>query len=515
MSLKSNSHFVIVGGMIFENYGRALGPYRVRSAAQQAGYTTSIIDYPWVLDQSSLDRMLDHVIGSNTLAIGISYTWEVSSPVHDVSTQKSPIVMVRDYVTRRGLSMPVILGCATDSRIPTEIRSAADWIISGFGELSVPAVLRYLSGTDLGLKFKTQTVKGQKINLVTSNSDYVVSDMTQLQTDWEPEDMFKPHQPMTIETCRGCVFSCAYCNYQFTGKKDYQYIRPVENLADELRRNYDMFGTTRYMIADDTFNDSMEKIDRMRRAVDMARLPNFEFVSYIRPELLVMRPEMIPALIDLGLRGAHFGLESYNDQSRRLVGRSNEMARVVDAIRSLKSQSPRRIGTLATFIVGLPHDTKDQLEGYNQHLISAENDYLDAWMFGGLMIRNKFAGQVVEFNPDPGQNKDASAMERNPEKYGYTVSKISGDALGAAWKNAHMTSLEANQIAQRFNEQSTAHRSYGGWYVASGWYFNLPESFTSTKGNLKLTTLIDLGRRSCRQRAQHWLQHIDSSKISQ
>jgi radical SAM superfamily enzyme YgiQ (UPF0313 family) len=282
----------------------------------------------------------------------------------------------------------------------------------------------------------------------------------------------------------------------------------VENLAEEFRRNYHMFGTTRYMIADDTFNDSMEKIDRLRRAVDMAKLPDFEFVCYLRPELLVLRPEMIPALIDLGLRGAHFGLESYNDQSRRLVGRSSEMVRVIDAIRELKSQSQRRIGTLATFIVGLPHDTKDQLERDNQHLMSTDNDYLDAWLFGGLMLRNKFAGNTISFNPQPGLNRDASAMEMWPEKYGYKVHKLANDKLAAAWHNEHMNSFEADKMAERFNQQGAPFKSFGGWYVASGWYFGLGEDYMAQPGNLKMSTLYELGRQSCVDRSQQWLAQI-------
>jgi radical SAM superfamily enzyme YgiQ (UPF0313 family) len=508
MSLKKNSHFVVVGGMIYENYGRALGPYRVRTAAENAGFVTSIIDYPWVLSQHDMDRLLDHVVGPNTLAIGISYTWEVASPMQKLNDQPPPIMLVRNYLNRRGLNVKIILGCATDSRIPPYIRTESDWIISGFAELSLPAVLQYLAGKNNDLKFESGTVGNRAVNFVNSNTNFVVSDMTQLETVFEPADNFQSHQPLTIETCRGCVFSCAYCNYQFKGKKDYQYIRPVENLAEEFRRNYHMFGTTRYMIADDTFNDSMEKIDRLRRAVDMAKLPDFEFVCYLRPELLVLRPEMIPALIDLGLRGAHFGLESYNDQSRRLVGRSSEMVRVIDAIRELKSQSPRRIGTLATFIVGLPHDTKDQLERDNQHLMSTDNDYLDAWLFGGLMLRNKFAGNTISFNPQPGLNRDASAMEMWPEKYGYKVHKLANDKLAAAWHNEHMNSFEADKMAERFNQQGAPFKSFGGWYVASGWYFGLGEDYMAQPGNLKMSTLYELGRQSCVDRSQQWLAQI-------
>lgn len=512
MSLKSNSHFVVVGGLIFENYGRALGPYRVRTAAQKAGFTTSIIDYPWVLSQEEFDTILDSVVGPNTLAIGISYTWEVASPVHKISPTRAPIFLVRDYLRRRSLDIKVILGCATDSRIPNEIRTNSDWIVSGFSEISLPAVLRHIAGQPVDLKFHTQQIDGHTVNIVHSNSNYIVNNMTQLQTDWEPNDGYLPHQPLTIETCRGCVFSCAYCNYQFTGKKDYQYIRPVDNLADEFRRNFEMFGTTRYMIADDTFNDSLEKINRLRAAVDQAKLPDFEFVCYLRPELLVLKPEQIPALIDLGLRGAHFGLESYNDRSRRLIGRSSEINKIIDAIRSLKSQSQRRIGTLATFIVGLPYDSKDQLERDHQHLMSADNDYLDTWLYGPLLLRNKFAGQEIKFNPEPGQNKDASAMERDPAKYGYTVHQLKNNSLNAGWKNQHMNSFEATQIAERFNAESAGCKSYGGWYMASGWYFDIAEDHMKIKGNLNMKQLVDLGIKSCQSRAQHWLTKINESR---
>lgn len=511
MSLKANSHFVVVGGLIFENYGRALGPYRIRTAAQKAGFTTSIIDYPWMLSPSDLDCMLDYVVGPDTLAIGISYTWEAQSG-YTLSVAKSPILLVRDYINRRGLKTKVILGSATDSKLPMNIIQAADWMVNGFAELAIVDLLHYLTDASFALKFTQRRLDTGLVNVINGNADYIVSDMTQLQTQWEPNDLYQPHQPLTIETCRGCVFSCAYCNYQFIGKKDYQYIRPVENLADELRRNYELFGTTRYMIADDTFNDSMEKLNRMRRAVDLAQLPRFEFVSYLRPELLVLRPEMIPALIDLGLKGCHFGLESYNDQSRRMVGRSSEMSRVIDSIRELKTQSKHRIGTLATFIVGLPHDTKDQLESWNQHLTGPDNDYLDAWLFGGLMLRNKFAGEVIQFNPAPGGNKNASAMERQPEKFGYTVHKLKNKSLEAAWKNEHMNSFEANKMAERFNKDAVPHRSFGGWYVASGWYFDLSESQMSAKGSLKQSTLIDLGTQSGQARAQYWLSQIEKSQ---
>ena len=514
MSLKQNSDFVLIGGMPYDINGRALGPYRLRTTTQQAGFTTSILDFPWVLSTDESDKILSYVIGANTIAVGVSYTWETLSKT--LPEKQGSLFVIKDYVRRKAPGVKIILGCANTSRIDPIAAYMADWIVNGFAEIALPELLKYLKNPAHDLKFVKKKIHGKTINFIDSNVDYVVNDMTILQTEFEVDDLFSSHQPLTIETCRGCVFSCAYCSYQFTGKKDYQYIRPVENLAEEFRRNYDLFGTTRYAIADDTFNDSMEKIDRVRKAVDLAKLPNFEFACYIRPELLVNKPAMIPALIDLGIRAAHFGVESFNNKSRRAIGRSSEINKVIDMIRHLKSSSKKRIGTLGSFIVGLPYDSKDQLEEYNNHLQSKDNDYLDCWAFGPLLLHNAQIGQTIKFKHSPGQDKGGSPMEKFPEQYGYTINKNEHSDIFASWQNQHMTADEAVKIAQKFNDQGLDKMSYGGWFVSAGWYFNLTDTQMAQKNSVythKLlsgspTVLFAEGTKSCRERANYWLEKI-------
>jgi len=513
MSLKHNSQFVIIGGMPYEMNGRALGPYRLRTVVQDAGFSTSILDFPWVLTQEESDTILDYIIGSSTIAVGVSYTWETLT--NAFSREQGSLFVIREYLIRKAPHVKIILGCANASRIEPKVGILVDWIVSGFAELSLPSLLNHLVNPEASLQYTKKSMWGRSINFINSNVDYVVNDMTMLQTKFEPIDRFEPHQPLTIETCRGCVFSCAYCSYQFTGKKDYQYIRPVENLAEEFKRNYEMFGTTRYAIADDTFNDSMVKIDRIRHAVDLAKLPKFEFACYVRPELLVNKPEMIPALVDLGIRAAHFGLESYNDKSRRAIGRSSQIEKVLDAIRELKSRSRQRIGTLGSFIVGLPHDTKEQLESYNEHLMSSENDYLDCWAFGPLLLHNTRIGQGIKFKHTPGEDRGGSAMEKFPEQYGYRLKKDEKNIF-ANWENPHMNVADAMEMAIRFNKQGSAKMSYGGWFVSAGWYFNLTDDQMRKEGSVLedrlysdgLSFLIDSGKQTCRNRADYWLDNI-------
>ena len=70
--------------------------------------------------------------------------------------------------------------------------------------------------------------------------------MDELETEYELEDNFKDFQPLPLEVSRGCIFKCAFCSHPFLGKKSYDYIRSPESLAKEIKRNYELFKTTRY-----------------------------------------------------------------------------------------------------------------------------------------------------------------------------------------------------------------------------------------------------------------------------
>ena len=66
---------------------------------------------------------------------------------------------------------------------------------------------------------------------------------------------------------RGCRFKCSYCNFPILGVKD-DYTRDADDFDTNLRRNYDDWGVTEYIITDDTFNDYVEKIRKYADRVE-------------------------------------------------------------------------------------------------------------------------------------------------------------------------------------------------------------------------------------------------------
>lgn len=461
--MKKNSSAIIIGGMPFEIYGRALGPYRVRTICEREGYSASVIDCAWAFEPHEFAEILDYVVGADTLIVGFSCTWRTESQSYTTQDWINTNFILA--LKSKYPHVNIVLGVSNVSRLDTGLMSVADWIVSGFSEDSLPKLLNHLSGLETDLNYSTKKIQNKELNFINGNSDYIVKNMDLLETVFDPLDYFEPHQPLTIETCRGCVFSCAYCTYPFLGKKTYEYIRSVESMAAEFRRNFNIFGTTRYIIADDTFNDSLEKISRVKEAVRQAELPNFEFVSYIRPELLHIKPAMIPALIDLGLKGAFFGIESFKDEARKAVGRSTPIKHVLDAIKELKSQGDVR--THASMIVGLPGDTREDILNWKHNLISGE--LFNSWGAGPLILSNTNLQQTINFKGSIQSEENRSAIEKDPAKYKYSVSQSSG-RIEAHWRNDHMSFQEAKEIASQLHNETDEFQSVGGWTLGSAWY---------------------------------------------
>lgn len=472
MSLYKNSDLVLLGGMPGESTGRALGPYRIRTILENCGYSTSIVDYFDTLTLEELKKICDFTLNENTIAVGLSWTWE-----QDVWKTKDKLIELNNlfkWIKIKNNKVKIIIGSSNLQRIPEELLDECDWVVGGYIEESLPKLFSYIKNNNSDLKFYPIKNKNKIVNFIDSNKDYIVNDCDNLYTKYYKEDNFLSYQPITIELCRGCVFNCAYCTYAFKNKKVFDYIRSAENISLELKRNYDLFGTTRYMLADDTFNDSLEKIDILKRAVDLAKLPNFEYVCYLRPEMLVSKPNMIEPLINLGLRGAHYGIESFNYTTRKLVGRPIPIEKIIDATANLKDKS-KKVRICGSLIIGLPGDKQDDYPKWKEILEKNIPHFLDSWWFGPLTLHRLSVRKIITFKgAQPASITNLSPIESNPEKFGYDVTKNYSSTI-INWKNEFMTYEEAISLAHYYTNVSTKVHKLAGWKIAAGWYHNLSD----------------------------------------
>lgn len=511
MSLQKKSDVIIFGGIPLDHRGRALGPFRIRTVVEKLNLTASIIDYFWGRKSCEIIRHIEYCCSENTKIFGISYTWIRDLMIETLHKQDISTSIGTDYTSIEQLleiiiawlkktypKIQIVIGSANSATIDKKLILKADWVIDGFAELSFPALISYLlNGSNL------KYTKRQEINYIDSNIDYKVKDLTHLHVDYKLTDNFASYQPLTLETCRGCLWNCAYCTYAFRGKKDYEYIRTIEHIANELKRNYELLGTTRYIIADDTFNDSEEKITRLLKAVNLAKLPSFNYVCYLRPEMLIIRPNMIPLLIELGLSGAHLGLESFNIESRKLMGRSGSIENIKDKLSELKQKSKNYVGLHGSLIIGLPYDSMDDIILWNQELCAQQGQFLDQWWWYPLQINQNSIGEKIKLdNQTISSQSNQSLIERYPEKYGYTID-YSKNNFHAWWKNKFMTLDQANDLAKKLFITNKDYIGFGGWSVAFAWYFNLSDEYIS-KEKINNFNFKEAGRQTVNSRFLYW-----------
>ena len=443
-------HAIIFTGIDLgpSNYFRSIGAYRIRTELEESGYNVKVIDYFQSLSNEDVELALQKYVSKETLWVGFSTTFFNTS---ELLQERS------DFFSnlRKQFNVPFVIGGA---KAMVEFLDFADIFVTGYADDATLAITKFLDNKETNLIFKDY--KGKKI--VDSNHNYDKKDLSNIPVVWKPEDGITAQQSLPMEIARGCIFNCAFCNFPLNNKSKFDYIRAKEDMYAEFMRNYEQFGTTNYWFMDDTYNDSMVKLELMHDVI--TSLPfKINFDTYIKPELLVRWPEQIDLLVESGLRGASFGVESYNKETRKAIQKGADIEKVLDAIGSMKQKSNGQVKVQINMIVGLPHQSEESVRESREHVVANPN--IDLWYWYPLLIHSK---EHHEYH---------SPIDRNPEKYGYQVAHkkrllkntLAGktNAWMTVWKNEHMNAIRAGRIADDLRQADEDYQKVAGWTCGS------------------------------------------------
>jgi radical SAM superfamily enzyme YgiQ (UPF0313 family) len=221
-----------------------------------------------------------------------------------------------------------------------------------------------------------------------------------------------------IETSRGCPFNCSYCTYPLRGrnKRDsIPYHKSADVFADELKRNYDLAGITKYSFIDSVFNESTEKLEDLLRARDKSGI-DINCSAFVRYELINKFPEQKQLLKELGLKMIGMGIESLHTPSAKTVGKGMNSEKVKNILYDLKSYWGDDIMLSGSLVIGLPEENPDTLEKWVPWILEKDCPITFGYIF------------PLSFN-------NGSIFTDAPEKYGYTILEN-----GAKWRNKYWDS---------------------------------------------------------------------------
>lgn len=354
-----------------------------------------------------------------------------------------------------------------------------DLNFKGFADGAVDDILDYLK-TGVYPKDLVNLLGVDKSKAVIDCNHYYNSfDLTNLRTEYTDNDFLSPNENFTLETGRGCIFKCKFCNFPLIGKKKNDYIRTKEDIKTEIVHNYNKWGITRYSITDDTFNDNELKVDilyEISQEIDF----DLSFMCYARVDLLHARPGSLDKMIKFGVKGMQFGIESMTPETSKLIGKGFTGDKLKSYLKEIKDQYPD-LHLTGSFIVGLPNESIQQVED-NIHF-AIDNNLLDAVPVFGLNIPKETGGVDISIFSKEWHNygyqelsKDEIVSLLSDDKYKSFVStdfdEISNHSV--LWKTATINVLDAEIAAQKIRHEIQDKTSLGGWNCFTTTYTGIP-----------------------------------------
>jgi L-rhamnose mutarotase len=417
---------------------RTLGVHKLAYCLRDAGYEVAVIHFLSVFTVEEIKHTLRHLISDKTLFVGVSNYFylpvdsvevDQSGSIEFKKTQPGCIIPhgmqfnepIKQLIKELNPNCQLVVG--GPSALDTEYNKIFDYVVLGYAEMSAVHLANYLKNPSTELPITNyQSVHGP---IIVDDSKAVGYNFSSSYMDFDNKDAILPGETLLLEIGRGCIFKCAFCSHPLNGKKKLDYIRDHDSIRKELMTNYERFGTTNYIIIDDTFNDSVEKC---KQFYDMTQTLPFKinWWGYIRLDLMAAHPETVEYLFESGLRAAFFGIETLNPKVGAKIGKGGTRDKLFSTARYIKDKYGDRVNLHGSFIFGLPHESLDSMRESARFLLSNDNP-LDSWML-----------QVCRINSQDINDAFASDMDVNYQKYGYiNLDEVNQQETPPGWESGN------------------------------------------------------------------------------
>ncbi|HEY2093872.1 MAG TPA: radical SAM family heme chaperone HemW [Thermoanaerobaculia bacterium] len=169
-----------------------------------------------------------------------------------------------------------------------------------------------------------------------------------------------------------CRVHCSYCPFAISTDIELQdrYVDAVER--EILGSAADSAADTVYLGGGTPSRTSIANLQRIVKALNIA--PGAEFSMEANPEDVT--PEALDAWRELGVNRISIGVQSFNDEELKAIGRIHDAAGAVKAIEAASSA----MRTNLDLILGLPHQTRESFAQTLDQAIALEPGHLSLYM---------------------------------------------------------------------------------------------------------------------------------------
>jgi radical SAM superfamily enzyme YgiQ (UPF0313 family) len=449
---------------------RLPGAYRIAHILREHHWNVEVLDYFDFWTESELQNFISSRVTSDTKFIGLSLLFLNWSP---------HLKSICTWIKQKYPYLHIISGSASNLKTSTSTNYNSntpliDYHVQGFGENGLIVLLQYLYSNGPRPKFKFLLGRGDKT--IPANTFYPAYPMPDLSIIYEDRDYILEDEWLGIEFSRGCKFACAFCDFPIIGVKA-DHTRSAESFLHQTRDAYNRFGVKNYTVADETFNDSTEKIIKYADAVEQLDfVPTFS--GFIRADLSIARPHEREELLRMNFLGQQYGIETFNHASGKAVGKGMDPDRLKQGLLDLKkyylTENRKAYRASISLVLGLPHETIETLENTQQWLVDNWQDqalvhYVLGIPIGDLDQKSKLSTEYSKFKYSNLLPEDLAHYDTDLVKSYYEWEKINRGSEEMIWKNENMNILDAYIMNQKFEKISKIFQPCC-WAISGLWF---------------------------------------------
>ena len=361
-------------------------------------------------------------------------------------------------------NIPIVVGGNNALTTPA---NHVDYWVDSYGENAILAVCRHLTGT-LGVPLMRDPAYFGVKKVIRGLHHYPSAPLDSYLVDYEDRDFMMPWECPQIETARGCMFSCSYCNFPLLGQsKDVSVSK--EEFKLQMQSGFEKWGITNWRVMDETFNDRPEKLQKYADAVDELGY-NPWICGFARGDLVVKHREHWDTYIRLGFLGHSMGIETFNQEAGRLVRKGMDPDRLQQGLLDFQAytdvHAPKRYRANIQMICGIPGETTESwhksLEWLNINWTrqSASAHILEVPDYDeSLTNQSRFTKELVSNGLIKLEARQNPGYEVSKDSRGNVIFKSTtprGGGVGSTrndiviWKHNTMDWYQAESLVQEF-----------------------------------------------------------------
>jgi len=268
-----------------------------------------------------------------------------------------------------------------------EIVQLADYVITGWGDISFPKLCRELLS------------KHPQAQKIITGEQPALSAIQLPYTLYSDEDI--AHRLIYVEASRGCPFKCEFC---LSSLDKTAWAFDLDLFLAEMARLYDR-GARQFKFVDRTFNLNIKASSRILEFF-LDRLDEKLFVHFeVIPDHL---PDALKTLIVRFPSGSlqfEVGIQTFNPEVQTLISRKQDTEKTATNLRWLRSESHAHVH--ADLIIGLPGEDMTSFARGFDHLVDIAPHEIQVGILkrlrGTPIVRHTENFQM-RYNPHPPYN---------------------------------------------------------------------------------------------------------------